>query len=294
MEPSKQIDLMCIADLNKPGYAAALKEVTMTARIETLLQDMNLDPFSMKGDLEIGDKERRTGVFSASEVGLTNGHSLCGKYAMGCGRYLYYSYTGVKGEKVWEPRIRRIMDTGTAIHAQLQLYMAACAEAEDFAFQEEVDGDPDQNDYELSAHMDGLAEISVPLINVKFGIEIKTINDAGFKSTRSVHDNHITQCTIYQKLFDLPILLVLYYSKNDSRMAEFILTFDADRWNAIEKKLNMIRHCSLTGTLPPQEVSYECNSCKYKTVCKPPRKATAADARKVFAARPKTVAGKES
>ena len=150
MDKTQQIDLLCIEDLKNPRHIKALKEVTVIPRIEALLQDMNEDPFSMTGEIEIGDKERRKGVFSASSVGLSNGRSLCGKYVMGCGRYLYYDYTGVKGEKQFEPRFRRILDTGTAIHTQLQLYMAECASRDGEKFTSEVDGDPEKNDMELS------------------------------------------------------------------------------------------------------------------------------------------------
>jgi hypothetical protein len=211
---------------------------------------------------------------------------------MGCGRYLYYSYTGAPGVRQWEPKLRRILDTGSAIHVQLQLYILECAKREGFKAEIETDGNPDQNQWGISAHMDGMATITTPEVKVRFGIEIKTIGDDGFKVTSHVHDNHATQCTIYQKLFDLPTMLVLYYNKNNSLMAEFAKTFDADRWDAIEKKLDMVREHSLQGEPPPHEVSYECNSCKYKAVCQPPRKTSAADTRKLFTSKPKTVTGK--
>jgi hypothetical protein len=238
---SKLARVMKIADLDKADTQAALSEVTVVPRIERMLEDMNIEPISMKGELEIGDKVRRTQVFSASEVGLKNGRSLCGKYEMGCGRYLYYSYTGAKGTKHWEPRFRRILDTGSAIHVQLQLYMQKCADREGFIFQEEVDGDPDTNSWGLSAHMDGQFDINTPLAQVRFGAEIKSIGDSGFVSTTKIHDNHATQGTIYQKLFDLPFMLFLYYNKNNGNMAEFVQRFDLRRWDAIERKLDMVQ-----------------------------------------------------
>ena len=289
---SKQIKLLTIADLAQPALAA-LQEVTLIPRIEALLEDMNTESICMKGELEIGDKTRRTQVFSASEVGLKNGHSLCGKYTMGCGRYLYYSYTGAHGTRNWEPKFRRILDTGSAIHVQLQLYILECAKREGFKAEIEVDGDPDTNPWSLSAHMDAQIAIATPEVKVRFGVEIKSIGDDGFKVTSHIHDHHATQCTIYQKLFDLPAILALYYNKNNSLMAEFTKTFDADRWKAIEDKLEMVRMHSLMGEPPPYEVSYECNSCKYKAICKPPRKTSAADTRKLFVTKSKTVTEKE-
>lgn len=290
---SKKIKLLKIADLKNPDYKKALKEVTLIPRIEALLEDMNQEPISMKGDLEIGDKERRTQVFSASEVGMKNGRSLCGKYVMGCGRYLYYAYTGARGEKSFDPKFRRILDSGSALHVQLQLYILEAAKRQGFKAKIEVDGNPRENEWSLSAHMDAGIEVVTPEIAVRFGTEIKTIGDDGFKVTTKLQDHHATQSTIYQKLFDLPVILGLYYNKNNSMLAEFLHVWDQQRWEAIEAKLNFVREQSLIGEPPPHEVSYECNSCKYKAVCNPPRRASTAQTRKLFLAKPKTVSGKE-
>ena len=282
---SKLIVLEGLRDLKKDYDKRVLTEVTLIPRIDALLEDMNHELISMKGELEIGDKARRSQVFSASEVGLKNGKSLCGKYTMGCGRYLYYSYLGVKGTKNFDPKIRRILDTGSAVHVQLQLYILECAKREGFEAEIEVDGDPDKNEWGLSAHMDAGVRIHTPSLRVRFGVELKSIADDGFKATTRIHDNHLTQVTIYQVLFDLPFMLVVYYNKNNGLMAEFIHTFDRDRWRAIEDKLEMVRMASLIGEPPPHEVSYECTRCKYRAVCDPPRKTTARDTRKLFVAR---------
>lgn len=284
---SKAIRLESLKDLQTPANMEAITEVTLIPRIDALLEDMNTETLSMKGELEIGDKERRSQVFSASEVGQKNGVSLCGKYKMGCGRYLYYSYLGEKGVKNWEPRIRRVLDTGSAVHVQLQLYILECAKREGFKAEVEVDGDPDKNPWGLSAHMDAGIHIVNPKYHTRFGVELKSIADDGFKATTRIQDQHLTQCTIYQKLFDLPVILVVYYNKNTSALAEFIHVFDPARWKAIEDKLDMVRMASLTGEPPPYEVSFECNRCKYKLICKPPRKTSSASTRKLLAANPR-------
>lgn len=292
MKKTKTIKLLTISDLDDPRAKEAFKEITVISRIDSLLEDMNLDPFSMKGEIEIGDKARRTGVFSASDIGLDNGHSLCGKYVMGCGRYLFYAYTSQQSAKTWEPRLRRILDTGTAIHSQLDLYLHECARRESAKFQAEVDGNPDDNPHAISMHMDGLWEGAVPGIRYRFGMEFKSINDAGYKVTKGIHDNHITQVTVYQALKDLPVVLVVYYNKNDSHMSEHLQVFDKKRWSAIIKKLDMIRMHDLMGTMPPQEPSYKCNMCKYNKICKPPKKNSLIETRNLFRAKPRTVSGR--
>lgn len=281
---NEQLRLETIADLADERNKKALVEVTLIPRFEALLEDMNRENLSMRGELEIGDKERLTQVFSASEVGQKNGRSLCGKYVMGCGRYLYYSYTGQKGVKNFPPKVRRILDTGSAVHVQLQLYALECAKREQFEAEVEAAASPDDNLWGLSAHMDIKIRIANPKYRVRFGVELKSIADDGFKATTRIQDHHLTQCTIYQVLFDLPAILVLYYNKNNSLMAEFIHVFDKHRWKAIQDKLEMVRMASLVGEPPPYEVSYECTRCKFRTICKPPKKTTARDTRKLFVA----------
>lgn len=261
-----------------------LKEVTVINRIEALLEDMNLEPTLLRGELRFGDGGRRTRCFHASMIGSMSGHSLCGKYPMGCGRQLYYSFTNSESEKSWDPRIRRIFDTGSAIHAQLQIYLHKVAEmnAETDTFVDEVDVNPATQTYGISAHMDGLYTIKTPSTSIRFGIEIKTINDAGYKGTKSPHPEHIMQGTVYQACLDLPVMLFLYYNKNDSSMAEFVQIFDRDRWEAITEKLKSVTSHIKKGTLPEQEVSFSCSSCQYKGICKPPKHMRGPSVHKMF------------
>lgn len=272
------IRLESIADLKGDLPKEALREVTVINRIEALLEDMNVESFTgLKETIDLSNVGRRTGVFHASMIGAQSGKSLCGNFPMGCGRALYYSLTDAPSEGAWEPRMRRILDTGTAIHAQIQIYLAAVAEHFDgFSFEPEADCDPDVNEVanlmDLSGHTDGICVVTAKDLMVRFGLEIKSINDAGYKETRSIHAEHCIQGTVYQKCLDLPFMLFLYYNKNDSLMAEFVQVFDHKRWNAIEKKLNMVRDAAIEEELPPQEPSYQCSRCKYKRVCDPPKR----------------------
>ena len=80
------------------------------------------------------------------------------------------------------------------------------------------------------------------------------------------------QATNYLKCLDIPVMLFLYYNKNDSSMAEFLYEFDPRRWAAIEKKLNKVRECAFREIEPEQEAGWHCSNCKYKGTCKPPRR----------------------
>jgi CRISPR/Cas system-associated exonuclease Cas4 (RecB family) len=273
--------LVSIADLaDVPGAQVRqmLKHVSIIGRVEAFLEDLNTDPMvTLPAEFDMGSAGRRKNIMHASSIGGQSGKTLCGKFNMGCGRLLYYELTGEKAVGAWEPRMRRILDTGTAIHAQLQAYLgevAARSEGEE-EFTPEADVDPEKNDiggqYDVSGHTDGIYHIHVPM-ELRFGLEIKSINDAGYKGTSAPHPEHLTQVTLYQKAFDLPVMVLIYYNKNDSNVAEFIHVFDDRHWEAIAKKLTHIQECAINGELPVQEAGFHCYRCKFKGVCKPPQR----------------------
>jgi len=269
--------LMSVKDLSTCSKKV-FQEITVVNRIESLLEDMNVKASSMSDQLMIGDMVRMTHVFHASEIGRTTGRSPSGKYPMGCARALYYSYINAPAEGSWTPRNRRILDTGTAIHSQLQMYLAEVAKKrkKTESFEKEALISPETNPVadvlDLSGHTDGIYNITLPHLQVRFGIEIKSINDAGFKATKSVHPEHAVQGTIYQACLDLPVMLFLYYSKNDSNMAEFLQVFDPNIWEEIKTKINWVRECVYKGVSPQQEIGFGCKTCKYKAICKPPQR----------------------
>jgi CRISPR/Cas system-associated exonuclease Cas4 (RecB family) len=251
-------------------------ELSLKARIESLLEDMNVDDVKIHAEFDIGSGGRRTGVLHASHLGNKEGKSLCGKYAMGCGRALYYSLINAPSTDRWEPRVRRILDTGTAVHAQLQGYLQKAADLSDGTetFTPEADIDPDKNKIAyplyISGHTDGIYTIDNDKFSLRFGVEIKTINDNGYKATNSPHSEHKVQGTIYQKCLDMPVMVFLYYNKNDSSIAEYAHFYDPDIWTAIEDKVNHVIDHYEWREEPERESGWACSTCKYKGVCKPP------------------------
>jgi hypothetical protein len=268
--------LASIADL-KGFNRNLLKEVSLSSRIESLLEDMNIEDIRKTVSFDIGSGGRRSKIFHASTLGDQSGKSLCGQYPMGCAFKLYGDYLGLPQEGAWQPRNRRILDTGSAIHAQIQGYLSLCAERSGGTetFLPETNMSPENSevasDMEISGHTDGIYCINREDLEIRVGVEIKTINDNGFKSTGSPHGEHAVQATVYQKCLDLPVMVFLYYNKNDSSIQECFQVYDPLRWEAIEKKIDYVRVCTVTGEEPKKEVSFNCGTCKYKPVCKPPR-----------------------
>lgn len=261
--------LVSVKDLqgiSESDLREALSHVQIIPKIESYLEDKNLE-----------DNGRALEVFSASDIGSRGGRSLCGHYTMGCSRMLYYRYVGLEPQHNFPPRSRRILDTGTKIHEQLQSYLRDFAdynEAEIFIDEANMNGSNSEVAYnlEIDSTTDGIWEVKVPDMHLRFGIEIKSINDDGFKGLNKPHGENIIQSHIYMGCLDLPVMTILYYNKNDSLMNEYCVPFDQTIWEAIVKKINFVRTHAVNEEPPPREVGFHCRQCRYSFVCKPPKR----------------------
>lgn len=258
-----------------------MRHISVVSRIDSFLEDLNAEAASpMKVEFLLND-HRRSNVFHPSSIGSLSGKSLCGKYPVGCGRFLYYDYIGAESEGAIEPRLRRIFDTGSAVHGQLQAYLAEIARRSGGTeeFTPEAFFEPGSNEvadmFDIAGSTDGIYLIHEP-VQVRFGVEFKTINDAGYSKTSSPHPEHLIQGTVYQKCLDLPVMVFVYYNKNDSSMAEFVQIYDERRWEAITQKLDRVRDLAMEKQEPEREDGWHCSTCKYKVVCKPPKRSRAA------------------
>jgi len=254
-----------------------VRHISVVSRIDAFLEDLNVEPPApLKVSFDL-NSIRHGSIFHPSSIGSTSGKSLDGKYSIGCARLLYYDYIGAEQTGAIEPRLRRIFDTGSAIHAQLQAYLGEIVRRSEGVeeFTPEAFFHPGNNkaadSYDIAGSTDGIYVMHEPA-NIRFGVEIKSINDAGYQKTTNPHAEHLMQGTVYQHCLDLPAMLFVYYNKNDSSMAEFVQVYDERRWDAIAKKLDRVREMALKEEEPEREDGWHCMTCKYKAICNPPKK----------------------
>jgi CRISPR/Cas system-associated exonuclease Cas4 (RecB family) len=254
-----------LRDADASDVKKVLGYVQIIPKIEAYLEDLNLEEHS-----------KRLGVFSASDLGNKTGTSLCGKYPIGCARLLYYRYVEEVPQDTIPPRLRRIFDTGSKIHEQLQAYLHDIANhSESETFVDEV-GFNELNSamadsYDIESTTDGIWTITVPDLNLRYGLEIKSMKDELFKKLNGPERYHVVQSHVYMACLDLPFMVVLYYNKNDSSMAEFVVEFDDDIWDAITKKINFVRRHAVDEEEPEREIGFHCRTCRYVHICKPPK-----------------------
>lgn len=208
---------------------------------------------------------------------------------MGCARLLYYRYCGETPHDRIDPRLRRIFDTGHKIHDQLQGYLRKIALASDGAevFVDEATFNESNSEiaaeYEIESTTDGIYQVSVKKPkDLRFGIEIKSMKAELFKDLNGPLQDNVVQSTIYMACLDLPVMVILYYNKNDSSMAEFVEVFDEDIWMAVVDKINLVRLHAVNEDPPPREDGYHCRTCRYAHVCKPPKEKKRVQIKKRF------------
>jgi CRISPR/Cas system-associated exonuclease Cas4 (RecB family) len=191
---------------------------------------------------------------------------------MGCARMLYYRYISEEPEEALKPRSRKIFNTGTKIHEQIQEYLHEVAKlaGASFKFADEVRFKVSNNKfadkYDIESTADGVVEVKTSS-SIRFGLEIKSIKSELFSKLSSPKPEHIIQSHVYMRCLDLPLMVILYYNKNDSSVLEFPIVFDYKIWKAIADKIDYVRKCAIEKKAPGKEPHFFCKECKYYHIC---------------------------
>jgi hypothetical protein len=104
-------------------------------------------------------------------------------------------------------------------------------------------------------------------------VEVKSINDKRFDALlkmTGVYPSNLMQAHLYAWRFQLPIIWVWYYCKDNSKREVRPFFFSTA---IFDEALNYFVECGdfvTRGELPPREESYfECSDCVYRTMCGP-------------------------
>lgn len=109
--------------------------------------------------------------------------------ALGCNRANFYQREGITKD-VTEPRLQRIFDNGDGVHERIQNYLYKCG----FLFMDEV---PLYNaEYDIQGHTDGIGSLSGKKNRAEI-VEIKSINDNGFRGLKKAKEEHEAQAQVY-------------------------------------------------------------------------------------------------
>ncbi len=233
------------------------------AREGTIFTDTG---FRLNPQIEAFLKSQK-GTVSERGVGYHHPSSLAG-----CIRNLFYCRSGIPGRENTELNLRLRFDTGHAVHAQLNKYVAAM-------FPEDVAA----TDVPLSMPSMYMAGEADMIVFTKVVIDFKTAATKSFAKVRppiitpegdvrpASMRGYVWQVHAYMAMADIPMAIILYYNKDNSRIMEVPVPFNLKVWEQIEQKIDNIEAAFETGEVPDRVIDpFFCkNMCAYFAECKP-------------------------
>lgn len=160
-----------------------------------------------------------------------------------------------------DPRLRRILDNGTAVHEVIQNEYLPFHR--DFWFVKEPKVYRKFSGFLVKGSCDGVLIRRKDMY--RWGIEIKTITHSEFMRLTKPKPEHVFQAKLYMHLQNLPWITILYWDKDKQHMLEFPVGHDDTQWEEIQERIEYLGGFveRSDGKLP----RYNKNTCN-KTFCR--------------------------
>jgi len=187
---------------------------------------------------------------------------------------VYWEAVGREASVMHEARELLIFDLGTAAHDMLQSFGMAGAWGSYYKPEIPIEQTPLAQQLGLVGHADAdniivIEDIAdAPIIEVGVVHEYKSINDKGFESLRGKpKPQHTTQATIYSGCLNRPLVVYLYFNKNNSNIVDFPVPFNYSVWENVAQRAMVVKQALEAQVEPKAEVGYHCGQCPYIYGC---------------------------
>lgn len=188
---------------------------------------------------------------------------------------IYNEMVGVEAHSKIEAKTQLIFDLGHAVHDMLQSYGKQGAWGD--VYDDEVRISKDFQDLSEELMLEGHADaenimtIDLPDSPVVYEVglvhEYKSINTNGFEKLTRPKPEHKMQAMVYSAALNRPVVVYMYFNKNDSNIADFPVAFEPDLWVNIEGKIRLLKTHFEAKTPPPATPGYHCQQCAYMFSC---------------------------
>lgn len=146
-----------------------------------------------------------------------------------------------------------------------------------YTFQREVPFDPETDRLYLELGIGGTCDGIVRIWNAVFEqrilLEAKSQSHdrhEKLKVMATAWPTHLLQSHIYSWRFDIPVITVFYFNKNNSKRETRTQLFSHEIFDTAIMYFSECNDYVARGELPPREESYlECVDCRYRSMCKP-------------------------
>ena len=156
----------------------------------------------------------------------------------GCDRanVFHYRLTPMGPQQI-DPRLRRILDNGSAIHDMIQnTYLSTHP---DWWFVKEPKVEYRLFGIRIWGSCDGVLIRRKDMFRV--GVEIKTINHDEFMKLTKPKDEHVLQACIYMHIQRLPWIVILYWDKDKQHLKEFYVSAKDGDWDEVREHVKYLK-----------------------------------------------------
>jgi hypothetical protein len=190
-----------------------------------------------------------------------------------CDFKLYCDYIGAPSNRKINNTEQLIFDTGTVLHKQLDYYYSTMAEFNS-GWEYKHDINFSLGRFSIVGSADGIMIRNNEEYEYTLLHEYKSINTASFSKLNDIkyiennYKRYIYQIQTYMACLRIPFALLVFISKNDSRIRIYMIPFDKTLWKQISTKLDWIVNSK--EPIAKTKNVYSCEKyCEYYQFCDP-------------------------
>ena len=177
-----------------------------------------------------------------------------------CQRVVFFKFKNIPKEKM-EARMLRLFDRGEYIQMQIlnALFSMGVVRASEIRI-------PPQ---EL---ISGRADAIVTLENELYVVDFKSMNSMIFRKLTEPKEENVNQIQLYMHFFKIPKAILLYISKDDLALKDFLVKYDKARAKKLLKDLSDLKVKIDNDIIPAiildRKTDWQCRYCQFKDICK--------------------------
>lgn len=179
-----------------------------------------------------------------------------------CGRAVFFKFKNAPREEL-DANILRIFDHGDHIHQMIMKPLLSVRDIHVVA--SEVNIPPQEL---ISGRADAIISDGKDL----YVLDIKSMNSMVFRKMEEPKSDNIDQIQLYMHYFKITKGILLYVSKDNQDLKEFVISYDKDRAQNLLDGLSNIK-IKIDSDIIPERIpgypsDWQCQYCAFKEICK--------------------------
>ena len=178
-----------------------------------------------------------------------------------CPRAIFFKFKKAPKREL-EARILRMFDHGDYIHQLIMKSLFGTRKVRVVAA--EIDMPPQEM-------ISGRADAIVSLNNELYVLDIKSINSLIFDKLTAPKEDNVNQLQLYLHFFQVPKGILLYVSKDNQDIKEFVVNYNRDLCLKLLSELKDLKN-KIDSDVIPSPLSkwpddWQCQYCQFKEIC---------------------------